>query len=447
MNTLLLLVGLRPWRAESWISMLTKVFLAISVVSVEMQIATWLHVASLRTLPALNAALAFVAWRPARVRESSSVAGLVQPVPLPAVLLAALVVVALNVGMPLRAADTYHVAKLERIAQVGTLDYGPKADTKINVLSSVYEMVLADLRIVPLVGSMLVRLHGLWFLLLYLVAIGAVRELFEAETGWSWAVLLVVPVAFHQLVLVKNDLFVAVPALAVLAWVVTRSRSASWQDVLWASWLAGLVVAVKLTSLSLLLIVAAAVVVRRRERWRLVAAAAVGTCLGLLAGGLLFTLVQNVRVYDAVMPVADVGGGNSTLGSAAVSAWRFAISLFDLGLLTRRWWPGRGGWGGTFGLPLVWSLIVLVSSWRVPEARRTLLVAGVSFAAFAVAFADADLAQRLVLAPGLLLIAVAVHLTARRRNSRGWVNPALAAVMLVSAVQIARSAVLYFVRP
>src|SRR5688572_29582616 len=88
--------------------------------------------------------------------------------------------------------------------------YDPGGDVKTNILSPIYEAVLADIRQTPVVGPMLLRIHGVLNVLLYLVAIGAVRELLRAGPGWQWTVMLVVPDVFHQFVLVKNELFAGV---------------------------------------------------------------------------------------------------------------------------------------------------------------------------------------------------------------------------------------------
>src|SRR6185295_8376717 len=86
------------------------------------------------------------------------------------------------------------------------------------------------------------------------------------DATWPWALLLVVPVMFHQLVLVKNDLFVGAIVLVASAWALTRADRASWREVAWASWLAGLAVAVKLTSLPVAVVLAGAVLWRRENR-------------------------------------------------------------------------------------------------------------------------------------------------------------------------------------
>jgi hypothetical protein len=305
-----------------------------------------------------------------------------------------------------------------------------------------------------------VQLHGVLGLALLLLAVAATREhLNQAATGdappdtnhtgrtgprglWPWVVLLVVPVAFHQLVLVKNDLFVGALTLVLSAWALTRVTRATWGEVLWAAWLAGLAVAVKLTSLPIAMVVAGATLLRRQGRWHAMTAVVLGGLIGAFAGGLVFGLAENVRVYGAPMPVEDIGGGTGSLTDVVVGFPRFALSLVDLGLFTRRWWPGRGGWGGTFGLPLVWALLVLLTRRDLPLVRRAAVIAGVQFLVFPIAFLDSDLAQRLVLGPGLLLIVVGIHVLDEPPAARA-LRLALWPVGLLSCAQIARSALLY----
>ena len=447
------MAGLRPWSAPSWMSVLTRVFVAVSVLSVELQLATWLGVGSIRTLVIVNlvvAVVAFFAWRPdgrtaPRPAQSEHAAG---SWPWIGVLTLGALVVLLNLGMPLTAADPYHLDKLSRIEATGTLAYDLDADLKLNILSSVYEMVLADLRQIPLIGQAVVRLHGILGLLLYLLALGAVRELLQTRFDWRWSILLVVPVVFHQLVLVKNDMFVGALALVVVAWVVTRSATADRAEIVWASWLAALAVSIKLTSLPLAVILVGALVIQRRQTWRpMLASAAIGGLLGIVAGGLLFTLVENARVYGNLMPASDIGGRYDGVGAVVVGLVRFGISLFDLGSLTPVFWPGRGSWGSTFGLPFVWALVVLTLAWRrSPEARRALVCAGLHFFMYAAVFPDADAAQRLVLGSGLLLICVALQVIATDPKLPRLASLAILPVLALSAAQIARSAVLYWVR-
>ena len=104
------------------------------------------------------------------------------------------------------------------------------------------------------------------------------------------------------------------------------------------------------------------------------------------------------------------------MAEAVTSVVRYLVSLFDLGTLTRRWWPGRGGWGATYGLPFVWAMGVLFYARRQPDVRRTLWLAAAYGIAFAAVYPDADVAHRLVLAPGLLVIAVAAVVTQRESS-------------------------------
>ena len=199
-------------------------------------------------------------------------------------------------AMPLKAADPYHLERVSRIARVGTLAYEPADDLKLNVLGWTYELVLADVATVPGIGTNALKLHGMLGLALFLLAIAAVLQLLGASPPLAWLLLLSVPVAFHQFVLVKNDLFGAIPGLVVLAWIVTRLSRAAPLEVAWATWLAGIAVGMKLTSFPLVLVAGGAILVACRRDRHSIAAAVAGLACGLIAGGLLFTLVENHRV-------------------------------------------------------------------------------------------------------------------------------------------------------
>ncbi len=448
MNLLLLLLGLRPWSAPTSTARFTRIFAAISLLSVEMQLVTWLGVGSLRSVVAFTAVVAGVLWfawppRPAAGDTARAVPAVAFGGPsLLAALPLTVLVVALNAYLPSEAADPYHLEKVAHIEATGTLSYDPRAEPKINILNSTYELLLADLRHVPVVGPALVQGHGLLFLALYLVTLGSVRELLGARDSWLWAVLMAVPVMFHQLVLLKNDLLVAMPALIVLVWVIVRARTAPWREAAWAGWLAGLAAAIKPTTLPLVVVLAAAIAVYRRTDWRPYAAAGCGGLLGLAAGGVGFSLVENVRLYGGLLPVENLGNRTTSVVTVATSLFRFGVSLLDLGVVTRVVWPGRGGWGGTFGLPLIWAVAVLLRS-RTREARAALLAAGACFVMFAAVFPDADLTHRLVLGPGLLLIVVAVHTLDRDGTRHAWLRLGAVPVVVLSAAQILRSAAQY----
>jgi hypothetical protein len=253
---------------------------------------------------------------------------------------------------------------------------------------------------------------------------------------------------FHQFVLVKNDLVVGALGLVVLAWTMTRARDATWREMVWAAWLMGLSATVKLTSLPVALVLTGVVLLQRtRDRARALGALALGGLIGTASGGFFFTVVENARLYGTIMPSEDVGPRYAGPVEVVAGVARYTLSLFDLGLLTPELWPGRGGWGGTFGLPLIWALVVLlVSATRVPIARTALTCVGVYFLVFALALPDADLSQRLALAPGLLLIAIACAITVDDGGLRSRFGQALIPVLALSGLQIARSAVLYLVR-
>ena len=410
-----------------------------------MQVATWTGVATLRSVFLINAAVGVLAF--AATRRNAILDLPFRAFPLAVAGAMTLLVLVLNLAHPLQAADPYHLERVAQIQRLGTLAYDTSnLDQKVNVLGWTYELVLADVDQIPLIGHSLLRVHGLFGIALYLLAIGAARTWFG--TGrWCRAAIFAVPVVFHQFVLVKNDLFGAVPAIVVLAWLVARADEASTREIGWAAWLTGFAVAIKLTSAPLAVVFVGALLLVRQDRLRVLTAAAIGGLLGAVCGGMAFTMIENTRWYGSPLAIHEAGGSynrNATVGEVGVSIFRFFVSLFDLGLITRAVWPGRGGWGGTFGLPLVWAMALLLLRYRSSvSARRALWIAGAYFLIFAAIYTDADIAHRLALAPGLLLIVVAISLSNGEDATSRRMRLALAVVMVLSAAQILRSAALY----
>lgn len=453
MNLVPLVAALLPW-ARSPFDALLRIVAAVSVLSVEMQVAALSGFGSLRTLAPINLALAVGAagWQLSRCRPDAAwLRAVWEAAPWPMMALIGTVVLGLNLSLPFEGADPYNLLRIDAIQRTGTLAYDPAADPKVNIVSSVYELVLADAGLVPVAGPTLMRLHGVAGLLFYLLGVAVVRGwLPAAGPRWMWAALLAIPVVFHQFVLVKNDLFLAVPAFAGLAWLIARGPTAGPRDIVGMSWLIGFASAAKPTNLPLAVALAAVLLAsRRRTMLQTAGAIALGGLAAAMAGGTFFTLIENARHYGdpfARGPVAEMGNVTATAGEALVSLGRFGISLVDLGQVTRRLWPGRGGWGGTFGLPFIWALCVLaVCAPRSREARWTLAVMAAHFVAFAGTFPDADVAHRLALAPGLLAVAVGVWLASTDEGA-ARARLALVPVIGLSSVQILRSAVLYLHR-
>ena len=438
-----------PGRA---VAAVTRLFAAISIFALEMQVATWLSLATIHSLTVVNAAgallSAFVYWR-GRGRQHVAVSS---RIPVSAVYILGICVLAagvlvLNAMRPVLAADPYHLDRMAQIERLGTIAYDLAAEPKVNSFGWTYELVLADLNQIPYAGPFLLRFHGLLGLAMYLLALAAACTWLPPSREWHLTVLLVVPVVFHQLVLIKNDLFGAVPALVGLTWLVARASVAPPKEIAWAAWLCGFAIAVKVTSAPMALVLAGTLLIQRTDRGAVVRAGAIGGVIGLMCGGFFFTLIENFRVYGSPVTAfkesGAMGNRNETIGQAAVSVIRFLISLFDLGQITRVVWPGRGGWGATFGLPFVWALAVLIRYRSRIEVRRALWIAAIYMLVFAAMYTDADIAHRLMLGPGLLLILVAVSILEdddrRSRMLQTW----LYAVILLSARQISRSASLY----
>jgi hypothetical protein len=448
MNLLLLLLGFRLWSGSA-LEALTRALCAMSLFALEMQLATWSGVATLTTLVPINAAVAvglFIWLRHIEKRRTAMRGVADWRAWAPFVAIGVLVVV-VNAMLPLEAADPYHLERVERIEQTGTLAYDPDAHPKANVLGWLYELSLADLRALPVVGTDGVRFHGAIGLTCYALTSAAVFQILGVPIPAAGALLAVVPAVFHQLVMVKNDLFGAIPAVLVLAWAVGRDGDARRLDTGWAGWLTGLAVGVKLTSFPLAPLFVGALLNQRDDRAGRFAVGSAGLATGLVAAGLLFVLVENVAIYgDAIAPFAALGNRTAGIVDAVESVGRFAISIVDMGLVTRALWPGRGGWGGTYGLPVIWGLCVLVAARRTPLARRTLLVCTAYWIGFSAVYPDADVAHRLALAPGLLAVAVAAALAETTASVPAWLRRLALPVAILSAVQILRSAVLYFGR-
>jgi hypothetical protein len=454
-----LLFALLCWPLPAWIppgravAALTRLFAAISIFAVEMQAATWLAAATIRSVWVLNIALGGVSVAVAMRRGSveprraaeTRVAASAGFIACGCLLTAAVLV--LNATRPVLAADPYHLDRMAQIERLGTIAYDEAAEPKVNSFGWTYELVLADLNQVPYVGPALVRFHGLFGVSMYVLALAAAGTWLPRRRGWYAAVLLVVPVVFHQLVLIKNDLFGAIPAILVLTWLVARSTVATPKEIAWAGWLSGFAIAIKVTSAPLALVMGGALILLRTDRAAVMRAAALGGLVGLLCGGFFFTLVENFRVYGspvtAFKEAGAMGNRNETAAQGAISILRFGISLFDLGQITRVAWPDRGGWGATFGLPFVWALAVLFRYRGRLEVRRSAALAAVYMLVFAAIYTDADIAHRLVLGPGLVLILVAVSVLDDEDRFSRVMHTGLYAVIALSALQIARSASLY----
>ena len=347
MNLIPLLAVFVPW-ARTPLALFTAVYLACCLLSLEVQALTCLGVGTLRGLVPFNlvAAAAAVVWHWRRATPAwgwRHTVGDVAPWPVVAALAALVTVV--NLTLPVEAADAYQLERIAQIERLGTLAYNPSADPKVNIAGAFYELVIADLRQIPVAGPVIVRMHGVLGLLLYLLTLATVRTWFDqGGSPWARSLLLVVPVVFHQLVLIKNDLFFAAPSLVVLAWLVGSRDDMSWQDLLWAGWLTGLVVGGKGVNFPLAVILVVGVwIVQRRRVVSATVWVGIGGAVGAVCSGLLLIAVQNLRVYGDVFasgPMADMTRWYDSWTDAAIGVFRLALSLVDMEQVTTRMWPG-----------------------------------------------------------------------------------------------------------
>jgi hypothetical protein len=445
-NLAILLISAQVWKAAP-VDAFARVTLAIAALSIEMQVATLLGIGSLSSLLLANAVIGtawFLRWPP-QPRSTRGGAPRAQATQLPWAAIAALATLALLLTTrPLAGADPYHLDRVAQIQRLGTLEYDTTADIKVNVLASSYELVLADLAQAPFIGGVLLRLHALFSLAYFTLGVAAIRQWLPGGRAWCWSALFAVPVVFHQLAFVKNDLYSATPALVALAWTVARARDAATREVAAAAALTGVAVAMKWVAFPLAIVMIAWIGWHRGRDASVMAALVVGGLGGAAAGGLPFTLAQTARWYGhALEPLGALGNRTTGAGDALTSVGRFAISLLDFGALTRRWWPGRGGWGATFGAPFIWAVGIAAARWTTPAMRDAAVAAAAYFVVFAAVYPDADVAHRLVLAPGLLLIAVAAQHTDGDDARARWHRRMLVLALAISAVQIMRSAWLY----
>lgn len=185
MNLLLLLAALLPW-AGSPTSAFSRIFLAVSLFSLEMQVATLSGVGTLRTLVPINFVVAalLVAWQARRGRPCAGWSAIRGAVPWGVVLPLGGLVLGLNLALPFEAADPYHLDRAAQIERFGTLAYDASVDPKVNVVGWVYELLLADVRQIPWAGDLLVRLHDVFGLLLYGVTVASVRTFLPGPSRW-----------------------------------------------------------------------------------------------------------------------------------------------------------------------------------------------------------------------------------------------------------------------
>lgn len=345
-------------------------------------------------------------------------------------------------------ADPYHLVRVHVLGTTHSLQHVPVADGKINALGYLYELTLADLTAGTVAGEWWLGLQGPLFVAVYFVAIAEMLVRARVQVRWPLFILAcAVPAVFQQGVPVKNDLFAALLCLPAFVVLLEDSARRDIGRCAAAGFLTGLALATKVTTAPVALVLALFL------PWRPIAlatrtrlAALGGMVAGVAAGGLVLVVLLNVANYGGVGgPVSGTGNLPESVGAALLGTVRFVGSWLDMSVLTRRIWPGRGGWGGAFGPAFVWALVVLgIGPHERALARRTLLVVLTSLLAFGLLYPDADVAHRMALAPAVVAIVTAVTVAARDDRLRAgiWHLTALAAAVF-ALVLISRSSAAY----
>jgi hypothetical protein len=347
------------------------------------------------------------------------------------------------------AADPYHLVRVWALSTYGSLQPIASEDSKINTLGYLYELTLADGTLGSGALQAWVGMQGPLLYIAYVLVVGWALLRHRSSPGALAIVLLcLVPVVFHQGILVKNDLFAALLLIPALVLLYRFTATTPVITAVWIGLLAGLAASVKVTTATFGLAAAlflpwtpAASSLKSRL------AAVAGFVIGVVTGGVVWVAVQNVSVYGSLAgPTADTGNVNESFQAALISLARFVISWFDMNLLTRQIWPGRGGWGGAFGPPFIWAIALLLLRYRQePAARRALGIAICCLVPFGLIYPDADVAHRMAIAPAVFVILAAIGLELRRGTLSGRTPVAIAAAVAViaSGALLARSSLAY----
>jgi hypothetical protein len=307
----------------------------------------------------------------------------------------------------MEAVDPYHLMKVHHLERGGTLSYVPAADYKINVMSFLYELLLADIKTIPLAGGALFQLVHFWFFLLYVLVI---TDFFlprdpQGDRFHVWCGMFFVPLLFRQFMLVKNDLFAALLALAALARILQPPPRAGRAWYSWVGLFAGFAMSIKATSFPVMIAAMVFLPYRTPGSFSSSRIFCVGGFLGgLVLGGLVFNLGNNYSYYgESFGPVSQTGNSTRGAADALFSVGRLLISLVDLGTITPRLWPGRGGWSGNAGIFfLACAAVSVFLAVSRKSSPRLLALCSMSVIAVAAKYPDADVAHRLFIAPLVL---------------------------------------------
>ncbi len=305
--------------------------------------------------------------------------------------------------------DPYHLMKVYHIERNGNIAYIPALDYKVNALGYLYELLLVDLRQIPVVGKAVFRsANPILFLSFLLILLRAFREgAGRRQDLFLWTAPLFVSPFLTQFIVYKNDYFVFLLTLVALQ-VVHPTREDRQPEPFFFSGLAGgLALSTKFVSFPLVAVTLIFLPKSPRKfLWTSRGFWVLGFFLGALTGGFFFNISQNLAHYGSVMgPLENTGNMPVSLGQIGIDCFRFLLSLVDLGLVTPFRWPGRMQMGGNLGLVfavLAGTYVALLAYRKAP--LRPGLITLLFFVLFSAAYPDSDVAHRMILAPAFLLM-------------------------------------------
>jgi len=316
--------------------------------------------------------------------------------------------------------DPYHFLRIDWISAHG-LTFNPTPDSRMNA-GYLYELIAADIRIIPGVGGSLFQFVPLWSL------IGVAALIVIAMQGqyarfWLWGNLLFLPLLLLHGRYFKNDLLLGALAFGALWLIYERKR------LFLAGALAGLALATKTTAFPVVIIGAlflpyGAAFLTTRLRF------GAGAALGAIAGGLLYTQAVTLAGYGEALDAVQVGYMVRTVESAILSLRQFAESV----LLPQMASSGHNDYTYILGFGFLFpALVAVYVALAITERLDWQLGAmcALYMLLFAASYNLSYQAQRMVIAPGLVLMIVTLRAVPKR-----WERTVGGAAAISTAVMV-----------